>query len=184
MRGTKSAPNIATGSRTVVPPVHRVPSHLGRRFNQICVGLLAEVTGPAGLAPIEYAMLVSIEEQPGIDQRGLALRLGVDPVTTGQLIDRLEATGLVDRKVDPEDRRARVLRPSKKGLQLRRRLRPLVIAADGQVTASLTAAERRLFVQFLTRIIEANESYARPGNGRRRPLRMRATKEVNVTRGG
>jgi len=37
--------------------------------------------------------------------------------------------------------------------------------------AALTPAERQTFLDLLTRIIETNQSYARPGNGRRRPQR-------------
>ena len=35
--------------------------------------------------------------------------------------------------------------------------------------APLTGAERQTFLDFLTHVVEANRSYARAGNGRRRP---------------
>ncbi|HEY4044449.1 MAG TPA: MarR family winged helix-turn-helix transcriptional regulator, partial [Rhodopila sp.] len=98
-----------------VPPVHRVPAHLARRFHQICLGALAEVIAPAGITPGEYAVLVAIVDLPDLDQRQLAARLGIDPVSTGQMIDRLEDAGLVDRRVDPNDRRARRLSVTRSG---------------------------------------------------------------------
>lgn len=180
MAHRKSRQGDKRALRTTVPSILRVPSHLARRFNQLCVGIIAEVTEPEGLIPTQYALLVALDEQPGIDQRTLALRLGTDAVTTGQLIGELEEAGFVDRKVDVADRRARILGLTREGTHLRRRLRPLVIAADARVMGSLEPKEQSQFLNFLTRIVEANESYARPGNGRRRRARKRSLKKVNV----
>jgi MarR family transcriptional regulator, temperature-dependent positive regulator of motility len=163
--------DASDGAHNPVLPDYRVPAHLARRFHQICLGAVAEAIEPAGITPGEYAVLVAIVDLPGLDQHRLAVSLGIDPVSAGQRIDRLEAMGLVDRRVHPSDRRARVLSASRRGIALRLRLRPLALAAQERILASLTAAERKLFLNFLTRIVEGNESYARPGNGRRRPRR-------------
>jgi len=106
----------------LVPAVHRVPAHLARRFNQICVGALAEVLEPEGIMPSEYAVLATIDDLPGLDQRTLATRLGIDPVTAGQMVDRLESMDLVDRRLQDADRRARSLKLTQRGTRLRRRL--------------------------------------------------------------
>jgi DNA-binding MarR family transcriptional regulator len=159
----------AAAGANPVHPVHRVPAHLARRFHQICLGALAEVIEPAGITPGEYAVLVGIVDLPDLDQRQLAARLGIDAVSAGKTIDRLEGIGLVKRRVHPTDRRARLLGATSRGTKLRRRLRPPALAAQERIMAPLSAAERKLFVDFLVRIVEANESYARPGNGRRRP---------------
>jgi DNA-binding MarR family transcriptional regulator len=154
-----------------VPLVHRVPAHLARRFNQICVGAMAEIMDPEGILPREYAVLAGVEDLPGVDQRTLATRLGVDPVSLGQMLDRLEKMGWVERRIDPSDRRARVLKVTARGSRLRKRLIPPARAAHDRILAPLSSEERTMFVDFLVRIVEANESYARPGNGRRRPRR-------------
>jgi MarR family transcriptional regulator, temperature-dependent positive regulator of motility len=163
--------DASDGSHNPVLPDYRVPAHLARRFHQICLGAVAEAIEPAGITPGEYAVLVAIVDLPGLDQHRLAVSLGIDPVSAGQRIDRLEAMGLVDRRVHPSDRRARVLSASRRGIALRLRLRPLALAAQERIMAPLTAGERKLFLNFLTRIVEGNKSYARPGNGRRRPRR-------------
>jgi MarR family transcriptional regulator, temperature-dependent positive regulator of motility len=159
----------AADRANLVPSVHRVPAHLARRFNQICVGTMAEIMDPEGIMPREYAVLAAIDDLPGLDQRTLATRLGIDPVSAGQMLDRLEGAGLVDRRVDPDDRRARVLKLTQRGARLRQRLILPARAAHDRIMAPLSGAERRLFIDFLVRIVEGNESYARPGNGRRRP---------------
>jgi hypothetical protein len=35
---------------------YRVPPHSARRFHQICLGAVAEVIGPTGITPSEYAV--------------------------------------------------------------------------------------------------------------------------------
>src|SRR5215813_15166903 len=84
---------------TGVLPRHRVPAHLARRFHQICLGASAEILDPEDLNPIEYALLAAVDDNPGIDQRGLGGRLGIDPASTSQMVDRLARRGLLDQTV-------------------------------------------------------------------------------------
>jgi len=92
------------------------------------------------------------------------------------MIEFLEERGLVERKLDPDDRRARKLYPTRRGADLRRRLRPALLAAQERLLAPLAKAERAALIDMLVRVIEANDSYARPGNGRRKPRRRTSTK--------
>ena len=152
-------------------PSHRVPAHLARRFNQICLGVTAEILSGENLTPMLFGVLVAVVEQPGRGQKQVAERMGVDVVNFGQMIDELEGKGLVERKIDPDDRRARKLYVTERGASLRRRLRPAALAAQERLLAPLDPDERIALLDMLVRIIEANDSYARPGNGRRKPQR-------------
>ncbi|MFK4522918.1 DNA-binding MarR family transcriptional regulator [Bradyrhizobium japonicum] len=164
----------APSERTEKSPVlgsHRVPAHLARRFNQICLGVTAEILTAQNLTPLTFGVLAAVLEEPGSGQRQLASRMGVDAVSFGQMIDFLEQKGLVKREVDPDDRRARRLYVTRRGTDLRRRLRPVLLAAQERLLAPLSKSERVALVDMLVRVIEANDSYARPGNGRRKPRR-------------
>jgi len=92
------------------------------------------------------------------------------------MIDFLEQKGLVKRQVDPDDRRARQLYVTRRGTNLRHRLRPSLLAAQERLLAPLLRAERAALLDMLVRVIEANDSYARPGNGRRKPRRKSESK--------
>lgn len=157
-----------------VPPNHRVPAHLARRFQQICLGIAAEATGPAGLTPIEYALIGALDDSPDMDQGTLAAMLGINTVSTHHMSHRLQALGLVEQRLDPGDRRSRLLRLTPRGHALRQELRSAGRAAQERILAPLAPAERPLFVDMLTRLVEAHEAYARPGNGRRRASRPAA----------
>jgi hypothetical protein len=78
----------------------------------------------------------------------------------------------VERRVDPEDRRSRRLRATRRGGDLRKRLRPRLLAAQERVLKPLAPAERASLIDMLVRVLEANDAYARPGNGRRKPRKF------------
>jgi len=170
---SKARPALAESAAPLgyVPPAHRVPAHLARRFHQICLGIASEATGPAGLTPIEFSVIAALDDAPGTDQGTLAAHLGMDAVSVHHVLHRLEAAGLVERRIDLGDRRARVVRLTPHGHTLRQELHPTTLGVQERILAPLDPAERSLFVDMLTRLVQAHEAYARPGNGRRRPPR-------------
>jgi MarR family transcriptional regulator, temperature-dependent positive regulator of motility len=163
--------------RNQVPPLHRVPAHLARRFHQICIGIGDEVTRPFRLSPVEFAMIAAIEDETGLDQRRLAGRLAIDTVSTSKFLDRLESLRLVRRRVNAEDRRARALSLTPRGREVRLKIGVGFRAAHERLMAPLSRDEQTQFIELLVRLVEANEAYARPGNGRRKPVRRREAKE-------
>ena len=168
-------PDAGPSKMSPVLPSHRVPAHLARRFHQICLGVTAEILAGEDLTPSLWGVIAAVVEESGGGQRQIANRIGVDEVTFGQMIEFLEGKGLVERKIDPDDRRARKLYVTQAGADLRRRLRPALLAAQERLLAPLSKAERVALLDMLVRVIEANDSYARPGNGRRKPQRKSKT---------
>jgi DNA-binding MarR family transcriptional regulator len=153
---------------TIIP--HRVPFVLARRFQQICDTVLAATLAREEVsAPLRYHALSLVDDFPGIDQSHLALLMGIDRTNVGQIIDDLEKRGLMERRVNGADRRARELRVTARAVKLRQRIRPKMLAAQAGVLATLKPAERVLLLDLLARVIEANEVHARPGAGRRKP---------------
>ena len=153
---------------TIIP--HRVPFALTRRLQQVCNTALAGVlAGEEVSVPLAYHALALIDDFPGIEQHRLAVLMGTDRSNVGQVIDDLERKDLVQRRVSRTDRRARQLHATARATQLRNRMRPRVLAAQASVLAPLKPAERVVLVDLLTRVVEANETQARPGAGRRPP---------------
>jgi MarR family transcriptional regulator, transcriptional regulator for hemolysin len=58
-----------------------------------------------GSTRAQSIILARLERQPGMSQNELAAIAGVAPITVARLVDRLEAQGLVERCIDPADRR-------------------------------------------------------------------------------
>jgi DNA-binding MarR family transcriptional regulator len=157
-----------------VPPVRRVPIALARRFIQICTSAAAEVTGEADLTPQEFAVLAYVNRdvgEPNIDQSDLAERLGIDRAHTSLLMDRLETRGLLERRVNGEDRRARLVRLTPRGEKLHARLYPKGFAGQNRILEVLQPSERQVLLDLLVRVIEGNRHLARPGTGRRKRVK-------------
>jgi DNA-binding MarR family transcriptional regulator len=153
------------------PPIRRVPLALARRFFQICNTVGAEAVAEADLTPVEFAAMAyvnSTDGEPGIDQRSLAERVGVDRNTTSLLVRSLEAKGLLEQRVSETDRRARLIRLTPQGETLFRKLHPEALAAQEQILEFLEPAERELLLDLLVRVIDEYRHLARPGAGRRK----------------
>ena len=57
----------------------------------------------------QYAVLAHLAYNEGINQNALADILDIEPITLARQLDRLEEAGMVERRPDPNDRRARTL---------------------------------------------------------------------------
>src|SRR5215468_5312631 len=149
-------------------PIRRTPAALARRFAQICLAVVAESLAGEDVTPLQYAALAYLNDEPDIDQNGLAARLGVEQSHGSLLVDQLVVAGIVERRVNGDDRRARKLRLTATGAKLYQRLQPAARSRQNRMLSPLTSAEREVFLDQLVRIVVANEVYARPGAGRRK----------------
>jgi len=129
--------------------------------------MVAEAIAGEELVQLEYASLIALELEPGVDQRRLADAMGIDPSNAGHIVERLQSMGLIERRINNSDRRARELYVTPKGTALWRRVRTKSSVANAKVLAPLAAHERELFLDLLIRVIQGNWGHARPGAGRR-----------------
>jgi len=59
-----------------------------------------------GVSRAQWAVLMRIERNEGLKQSELAEMLDLQPITLTRLLDRLADNGLIERRADPNDRRA------------------------------------------------------------------------------
>lgn len=59
-----------------------------------------------GMTRSQWAVLVRLQRTEGLKQSELAEILDLQPISLTRLLDRLCANGLIERRPDPEDRRA------------------------------------------------------------------------------
>ena len=62
-----------------------------------------------GMTRAQWAVLAKLEYSEGLKQTELADMLDLQPITLTRLVDRLCANGLIERRADPSDRRAKRL---------------------------------------------------------------------------
>lgn len=87
---------------------------LARLLNEIAIERTRARTGTTTLRAAHTALLPHIDLE-GTRLTTLAARLGITKQAVGQLLDDLEAAGVVERVPDPEDGRAKLVRFSRKG---------------------------------------------------------------------
>ena len=102
---TSEAEALASIGRDGIPIRRRV-APLVRRLQQICAAIVMAELADADLVQLEFAVLVFIDDMPGIDQRTLAAAMGIDRNNVGVIVERLEARGLIERPINGTDRRA------------------------------------------------------------------------------
>jgi DNA-binding MarR family transcriptional regulator len=169
--------DAATGTRALpidgatAIPGRRAPVYLARRFDQLMRGLMSEALEPYGLTQQQWSVIVAIVREPGTDQRRVAERQNIDVNTASRLIDELEALKLLRRLPSPTDRRANQLLLTPAGARLQKKVQGPSISAQDRALACLNRREKTLLCELLTRVVEANRAYARPGVGRRKPVR-------------
>jgi len=62
-----------------------------------------------GMTRAQWAVLLRLERREGLKQSELAEALDIQPISLTRLVDRLCASGLIERRADPNDRRAKQL---------------------------------------------------------------------------
>src|SRR5256885_886809 len=62
-----------------------------------------------GITRAQWAVMARLEQSEGLKQSDLAEVLDLQPITLTRLVDRLCANGMVERRPDPTDRRAKRL---------------------------------------------------------------------------
>ena len=145
-----------------IPQIHRrAEAHLARRYHEICHAALLAVIGSEDLEGIEYAVLASLEDSPGIDRNRLAERIGIDLRNATRILKRLASRGFVEAELGSR-KRLPAFTLTGSGLEVRRRLRPAIGAALDRVVAPLSNGERELLQDILTRVIQAHDAAKRP----------------------
>lgn len=136
----------------------RSPGHLVRRCLQLHTTMFAEGTAGYDITSPQWAALRALHERPGIEQAKLSELIAYDRSTSGGLIDRLEAKGLVCRSADVVDRRLKRLNLTPAGHVLFEKLHERVRAVSTRFVAPLSKSETEQLLSLLERLLEPAEA--------------------------
>jgi MarR family transcriptional regulator, lower aerobic nicotinate degradation pathway regulator len=146
--------------------LYRAPGHLIRRLQQIAVALFMQEARGFDLTPVQYAALLMLRDNPGLDQGRLGQLIAIDRSTAANVVARLEGKGLVRRRPGARDRRTKPLFITPAGRRLAARATPAVAGAQELILAPLKPAERAVFMAQLARLVHINNDRSRA------PLRL------------
>lgn len=126
-------------------------NHVARLFARE----LAEAVRPLGLAPAQFMVLLELWREEGLTQKDLVGRLDVEQATMAATLARMERDGLIERRPDQADARARRIQLTSRARALQE---PALAAAKGVNARALTGfseKEREALLSGLRRIVGA-----------------------------
>ncbi|WP_431993204.1 MarR family winged helix-turn-helix transcriptional regulator [Streptomyces albogriseolus] len=138
------------------------PGHLARRLQQAHHLLWTTMVSEETTSP-QFAVLNTLVAEPGLDQRTVGERVGLDRSTIAEVVGRLLRRGLLDKVRAPSDGRRSQLRVTDEGARLHRRLTVRTARMNQVLLAPLDPAERELFIELIRRVADAAETLRDPG---------------------
>lgn len=116
-----------------------------------------------GLTRAQWAVLVKVHREEGLQQAKLAKLLDIQPITLTRLVDKLCVSGLVERRADASDRRVNRLYLTAAARPLMAKLRILRDEINHTALSHLKPAEADHLVAQLEQIKENVRAAYRAG---------------------
>jgi DNA-binding MarR family transcriptional regulator len=134
------------------------PGHLIRRAHQISVSVFYETLG-RDVTPVQYAVMRTLQDKPGIDQVTLAQQVALDTSSAADIAVRLESKGWISRKLLARGQRE--LRLTELGEQVLAEKVPGMQQMQNSLLGMLSEEERRDFMHLLSKFVSVNNERSR-----------------------
>jgi MarR family transcriptional regulator, transcriptional regulator for hemolysin len=119
-----------------------------------------------GITRAQWVVLVRLDRFEGLKQSELAEMLDLQPITLTRLLDRLCESGLIERRADPNDRRA-------KRLYLTPAARPMLVSlgdlGEDLMATALAGVDREAVEKMVTQLAIVKENLRRAIQDRTAP---------------
>lgn len=108
----------------------------------------------ANITPAQLNLLIKIRNNPGLSQTALAKDNGIERSTLGEIVDRFEQRGWIERRRHRADRRVYALYVSAEGDLLLDDLVPAAVAEDAALTTGWSEDDRNTLLRLLCRLAD------------------------------
>ncbi|GIG20493.1 MarR family transcriptional regulator [Cellulomonas chitinilytica] len=132
--------------------VRALPSWLVSQVALQARNVVARHFGAVGGHRTQFTMLAALAEFGPMSQADLGRRVGLDRSDVAAAVAALAADGLLDRTPDPHDRRRNVVRVTTEGQVRLAALDAAAHAAQDELLAGLSTAERDQLAALLARV--------------------------------
>jgi DNA-binding MarR family transcriptional regulator len=117
----------------------------------------------AGLRSYHYRLLAALEEWGPASQADLARSTAVDRSDVVTVLGELERLGLIQRSVDPDNRRRNIVSITRAGSDQLAALDRVIDEVQERVLAPLSQNERRQLTKLLRKLVDAGLRSGGPG---------------------
>ncbi|MCK8432685.1 MarR family transcriptional regulator [Streptomyces sp. D2-8] len=139
-------------SEAPLPAIRSLPSWLLGRAAARGRALVAEALAEEDMRMWHHVVLSAVRDLGPVAQADLGRGVGLDPKDLVGVLNDLQSAGLVVREPDPRDRRKNAVSLTARGARLLKRCEKAARAANDELLAPLSAAEREQFTGMLRRI--------------------------------
>jgi DNA-binding MarR family transcriptional regulator len=131
------------------------PLHLLHRAGQRADYLFARQVGNYAFTPRQFAVLQAVADADGLSQTAIMTATGIDRSGTAELVRRLVAAGLLQRRRTKQDARVYAVRLTPQGKKMLSIGERAARAAGTQLLSAIPRRQRAAFVAALASIIAA-----------------------------
>jgi DNA-binding MarR family transcriptional regulator len=142
--GVASSPQQGGPYQSVGFTISTAGYAIARRFR--------EILAPLQLEPREFGLLRAVAAAEGLSQQAIGERLQIPASRMVAFVDALAARGLLERRQNPEDRRAHALYLTAEGHRLLEQAFTLAVAHERDICADLSPSERAQLLALLQRV--------------------------------
>jgi DNA-binding MarR family transcriptional regulator len=118
----------------------------------------AAKVAPLGLDDRMIAVLLAAQALSSPSQKEIADHARIDRTTISKTIDRLEADGFVNRRIDPRHRRRHRIELTPKAVRTLARVNQLFTDCDAEFLAVLSDTDRRNLEHILRRLEDRHQA--------------------------
>ena len=105
-----------------------------------------------GMTRAQWGVIAVLRRDEGINQTAMADIMDIEPITLGRHIDRLEEAGWVERRPDPDDRRAWRIFLTDKVQPVLEEMENIAIEVRNDAMVDFSSMEREQFIDDLIRV--------------------------------
>lgn len=118
-----------------------------------------------GLTRVQWRALKRIHHAEGLTQAALADVLDMEPIAVGRVIDRLQKSGFIERRADPDDRRCWRLHLLPQSTQVMDQIENVAISVREDSLAGVDPQELETTLKVLAQIRETLSQLDRASRG-------------------
>lgn len=129
-----------------------LPYRLSVLANRVSRALADVYEDRFGITPSEWRLIAILARFGPMSANGVRDRSAMDKVQVSRAVARAQTAGLVDRRIDGEDRRRSVLSLTERGRAVHDRIVPLARDLEARLLDGLDAGERALLSDLIDRL--------------------------------
>jgi DNA-binding MarR family transcriptional regulator len=110
-----------------------------------------------GLSMWGYIVLIALDRSPIRTQAVLAEAIGADKTRIIPTLDELQAQGFIERRPDPDDRRARLLALTSAGREVKDAVQTAIQRGEERWLGTLSSGDRAVFLRILEQLTDQSD---------------------------